>query len=240
VTRSPTSGLSGAVGFLTVVGGPGAPTAGSMAWFPFVGAAIGALVGAAWWGAAELWSPLLAAVVAVTIDAALTGALHHDGLADAADGLLPHMDTQRRLEVMRTPEVGTFGIMALVTTMLLQVASLASIEPHAALIAGLWCASRTTMAVAARTVPYARALGIASSFLGGSAVGVGVLGLGVAAALGAWAAAWWGVAGVIAVFVAGATVVSLGVRRVGGFTGDVLGAAGVVGQTVGLLVVAAR
>jgi len=232
--------LRGATGFLTILGGSGTPTAGAMSWFPAVGAALGALVGAVWWASGELWPPLLAAIVAVSADAVLTGALHHDGLGDAADGLLPHMDRARRLEVMRTPDVGTFGIMALMTTTLIQAGSLASMDARPALIAGLWCASRTTMAVTARTVPYARTSGIATSFLGGSAAVVGVAGIALAAGLATWAAGWSGLAAVAAVVLAAAGVVGLAFRRIGGFTGDVLGAAGVVGQSAGLLVAAAR
>jgi adenosylcobinamide-GDP ribazoletransferase len=237
---TPLAALRGATGFLTIVGGSQAPTSRAMSWFPAVGALLGALVGAVWWVSDELWPPVLAAVIAVTADAILTGALHHDGLGDAADGLLPHMDSARRLEVMRTPDVGTFGIMALMTTTLIQVGSLASMDARPALIAGLWCASRTTMAVTARTVPYARTSGIATSFLGGSAAVVAVAGVALAAALATWSSGWSGLAAVAAVVLAGGGVVALAVRRIGGFTGDVLGAAGVVGQSVGLLVAAAR
>jgi adenosylcobinamide-GDP ribazoletransferase len=234
------SGIGAAVGFLTVVGGPGAPTPAAMTWFPVVGAAVGGLVGLAWWGAAELWSPLVAAAIAVAADAVVTGALHHDGLADAADGLLPHMDRERRLAVMRQPDVGAFGVMAIVTVALLQTAGLTSIDPAPMLIVGLWCASRTTMAVAARAVRYARAEGLASPFLGGSPVPVGLLGAVLATSCAAWAVGWPGAVAVVATFVAGGAVVALAQRRIGGFTGDVLGAAGVVGQTIGVLVAAAR
>lgn len=235
------SDLRASVGFLTVLGGPGAPSSGAMGWFPVVGAAIGGLVGLVWWGADELWTPLLAAILAFAADAMLTGALHHDGLADAADGLLPHMERSRRLEVMRTPDVGTFGIMALVTTSLIQVGSLAALRPEPALLAGLWCASRSAMAVAARTQLYARAEGgLASSFLGGSAGPVALLGAVIALPLAGWSAGLGGVVSVFGVVVGATGVVSLARRRVGGFTGDVLGAAGVIGQTLGLLVAAAR
>jgi adenosylcobinamide-GDP ribazoletransferase len=211
-----------------------------MSWFPIVGAVLGGAVGLVWWGAAEWWSPLLAAVVAVVVDVGLTGALHHDGLADAADGLLPHMDRERRLEVMRQPDIGTFGAMALITTTLVRIGALASISPEPAVIAGLWCASRTTMVVTARTVPYARATGLASSFLGGSAAPVAILGAILAVALAGWAVGVAGVGAAVAVALAAAAVVAVAVRRVGGFTGDVLGAAGLLGETAGLLVLAAR
>lgn len=231
-------GFVTAVGFLTVLGRAGTPSARSMSWFPIVGTGIGAVVGTVWWAGEEIWSPALAAIVAITVDVALTGALHHDGLADSADGLLPHMDRTRRLVVMRGPDVGAFGVAAVVLVVLLQVGALAAIEPHPALLAALWCASRTTMAVAARTVPYARSEGLASAFLGGSPVAVGLVGLAVSLPLAAWAHRGLGAVAIAAVVVGGLAVVELGRRRLGGFTGDVLGAAGLVGQSLGLLVAA--
>ena len=237
---TPVSGLRSALGFLTVVGGADAPAPVAMRWFPVVGAAIGGVIGCTWWGAGELWPPVVAASIAVAADAVLTGALHHDGLADAADGLLPHMDRDRRLAVMREPDVGAFGVVAVVAAMLLLTSGLTALEPAPTLLAGLWCASRTTMAVVTRVVPYARSEGIASAFLGGSPVAVGLLGAGLATLLAVVAIDWQGAVAVACTFAAGGSVVLLARSRIGGFTGDVLGAAGVVGQTTGVLVAAAR
>jgi adenosylcobinamide-GDP ribazoletransferase len=96
------------------------------------------------------------------------------------------------------------------------------------------------MAIAARTVPYARPGGLASAFLGGRTLSTALIGAVLATGL---AFAGPGVAGIAAVagVVAGAAgVVALARRRIGGFTGDVLGASGMVGETTGLLVAAAR
>jgi adenosylcobinamide-GDP ribazoletransferase len=238
-----------ALAFLTPLGRAREPDRTTFDWFPIVGALIGAAVGLVWWGANELWSPLVAATLAVAADVALTGALHVDGLADTADGVLPHLDRQRRLEVMTEPDVGAFGVTAVVLTLGLRVAVLASLAPDPALLAALWCTSRTVMAVAARTIPYARSEGgLAAAFLGRSPATVAVLGTAMALALAVGSGAVLdtmpsvlvAVLAVAAVAVAGAAVVALARRRLGGFTGDVLGAAGVVGETVGLLVAAAR
>src|SRR5439155_1376039 len=64
--------------------------AGALAWFPLVGVTLGAGLGCVWWASERLWPRLVAAALTVAADLALTGALHLDGLADAADGLLPH------------------------------------------------------------------------------------------------------------------------------------------------------
>ena len=192
------------------------------------------------------WPPLVAGAFALAADLALTGMLHFDGLADSADGLLPHMPRERRLEVMRKPDIGGFGVTAAGAVLFLRWSLLASIHPSVILIAALWCASRTLMASMALVMPYARREGgLASAFLPEEtmgASGVAVAGLGLAAAAGL-AAFWKPVPGPLAVAAAavGAVgVAALAQRRLGGFTGDVLGAAGVIAETVGLLVAAAK
>jgi adenosylcobinamide-GDP ribazoletransferase len=233
------SGARQAAAFLTPIGGSLAPTPAALAWFPVVGLALGSLLGGLWWGADQLWPPLLAATLVVGADLGLTGMLHADGLADSADGLLPHLEPDRRLAVMSAPDVGAFGATVLGVTLLVRVGALAAIAPAPLLLAGLWCASRSLMAAVATRVHYARPSGLASAFLGGRNV-LPFAGLAVAVAV---AAGWRPVAGITAVLgglLAGAGVVALAVRRVGGFTGDVLGAAGLVLESVGLVIAAAR
>lgn len=238
-----TASARSALAFLTVVGlgdTPG-PNRRAVAWFAPVGGAVGLVVGGAWWGAAELWPPLLAATIAVALDAALTGMLHLDGLADSADGLLPPLPRDRRLAVMTDPRAGGFAVVTVALLLALRIGALAALAPDPLLLGGLWAAARAAMGVTLATVPYARAEGgLASSFtatpLAPCLLG-GVVGLAVAVA----AAGLPSGLAVAAALVAGAgAVVLLARRRLGGFTGDVLGAAGVIGETCGLLVAAAR
>jgi adenosylcobinamide-GDP ribazoletransferase len=229
-----------ALAFLTPLGGAASPSPDALAWFPVVGAALGLCLGAIWWGAAQLWPAPVAAAVVVAADLGLTGMLHLDGLADAADGLLPPFGSrERRLDVMADPAVGAFGVGAVVAVLLLRWAALASLPPSAPLLGCLWCASRLQMAETACRVAYARPAGLASAFLSGGSRRLPIAGIvlgAVLVGLGAPVA----VLAVAALAVAGAAVVGLAARRVGGFTGDVLGAAGLVGETVGLLAAAAR
>jgi adenosylcobinamide-GDP ribazoletransferase len=234
-----------AVSFLTVLGGAAAPDAAALAWFPAAGALVGSAVGGAWWAADRLWPPAVAAAVALVADLALTGLLHADGLADAADGLLaPHADRERRLAAMADPAVGAFGLVTTVAVLVTRFAALVVAAPSVPLVAGLWCASRTAMAVTIHVLPYARPGGAASPFLDGldgrRAGALALSGIAVAAGLAAWGRGVAGLTAVAAVAVTAAGVVALARRRLGGFTGDVLGAAGVVGETAGLLVVAGR
>jgi adenosylcobinamide-GDP ribazoletransferase len=215
-----------------------------------VGAAIGLAVGGVWWLAQHAWPAAAGAAVTLACDVGLTGYLHLDGLADAADGLLPPLTRERRLAVMADPAVGAFGAVTLVAVLVLRFAAFAS-TPAAPLVVGaLWCGARTAMAVIARSLPYAHPEGMAAAFLSeedgrprrgvGAALGPGVTGIVLVLALAVVGGGGHGVAAVGAEGVGIGAVVALGLRRLGGFTGDVLGAAGVVGETLGLLVLAAK
>jgi adenosylcobinamide-GDP ribazoletransferase len=226
-----------ALSFLTPFGGARTPTRSALGWFPVAGVIIGATLGSVWWAAGRIWPPIVAGAIAVAADLALTGMLHLDGVVDSADGLFPHLPRERRLDVMAAPDVGAFGIATGGAVLLLRWSSFASLHPSVLLVAGLWCASRTTMAVVAMVVPYARAEGgLASAFLGAPRSTGWVVAAG-GAAVGAWLA---GPLPVLFAVTAAAVVVAFAYRRIGGFTGDVLGAAGVIAETVGLLVAAAK
>jgi adenosylcobinamide-GDP ribazoletransferase len=228
-----------ALAFLTPLGRGEPPTVTTFDWFPVAGALLGLAVGGVWWAAGEVWPAIVAAGVAVAADLALTGLLHVDGVADTADGLLPHLPRERRLAVMAAPDVGAYGVAALVGVLLLRFGAFASLSPEPLVVAGLWCASRTAMAAAARSLPYAGG-GVAAPFLGRSPVPVGMGGAVLAVVLCVAGDGVSGAAAVAAVAAGAAVVLVASMRRLGGFTGDVLGAAGVVGETLGLLVVAAR
>jgi adenosylcobinamide-GDP ribazoletransferase len=243
------SGLRGAVGFLTPLGGAAPPSPEALLWFPVVGAAIGAALGVLWWAAGRVWPALVAGALVVAADLACTGLLHVDGLVDSADGLLAHLDRERRLAVMSEPTVGAFGVVSAAVVLVTRWAALSSgvprrIGPAVLLLAALWCAARSLMVLTTTLVPYARAGegGLASAFLGGREPARAVAVTGLAASFGlllAWhaLAAPAVLAGVLATW---AGVLLLARRRIGGFTGDVLGAAGVLGETVGLIVAMAR
>jgi adenosylcobinamide-GDP ribazoletransferase len=236
----------GALSFLTVLGRARRPDAGAVVWFGPVGVLLGALLGALWWSGVAVWPPAVAAALVVAADAGLTGLLHLDGLADSADGLLPHLERDRRLAVMSTPDVGAFGIATVTVVLLLRFAALASSEPEGwravTFLAGVWCAARALMAFTIVVVPYARADGLAGAFRsmddGTSRV---PLVLTFVAAFGL--AATRGVDGAVAVVagvLTGGAVIAFARRRLGGFTGDILGAAGVMTETVSLVVASAR
>jgi adenosylcobinamide-GDP ribazoletransferase len=263
-------GLRSAAAFLTAVGGSRRPEPAALDWFPVVGAALGAAVGTVWRQADRQFAPGLAGGLGVAADLAGTGLLHVDGLADAADGLLAPMGRDRRLAVMRQPDVGAFGVAAVATALLVRTTALAAQEPSVLLVSGLWSLARGAMAFAVATQPYARADGLARAFApsvasaadtaADAAAGAGEEGQRaappvagsarqpvVAAAVAflpglALCVAWdrhRGPGVALGALLAGGGVLALARRRLGGYTGDVLGAGGVVMETVGLVLAAA-
>jgi adenosylcobinamide-GDP ribazoletransferase len=99
----------------------------SAAWFPFVGAGVGGVVAVILLLAGHHSAPL-AAVLGVLAWVWLTGALHLDGLADLADALAAaHRDPQRFFSVLADPHLGTFGVVSVVLALLLKSAALASV-----------------------------------------------------------------------------------------------------------------
>jgi adenosylcobinamide-GDP ribazoletransferase len=228
-----------ALSFLTPFAGAHDPAPTALLWFPIVGALLGATVGAVWLVADRLWPPLVTGALVVVADLAVTGMLHFDGLVDSADGLLPHLDPDRRLAVMSDPNTGAFGVAVGVGVLSLRGAALAAMRPSVLLLAGLWCASRTLMAATIVRVPYARGGGgLASAFLTARVRPVAAEGVLSAIVLAALWRPFPGALSVLAGLAAGLGVVRLAQRRIGGFTGDVLGAAGMVAETVGLVVAA--
>lgn len=235
-----------AFSFLTAVVPPkGEINAGAMTYFPLVGAVLGAGEGAAWRLARRRWSPLTAAALTVAGDLTLTGALHFDGLADSADGLLAHVPERARLDIMAEPQVGTFGTVAVGLALVARVAALSELEPEPLLLAALGCGSRSLMVLATRALPYARRQGLGSSFEPSPDEPDPALRsafAGLAGAAGAMVAVS-GKRGLFAFASAGAAagaLLALASKRLGGYTGDVLGATGVVFETVGLIAAAKK
>ncbi len=229
-----------AFAFLTALGRGRAPTPAAVRWFGPVGLVVGLAVGLVWWAAAQVFSPAVAAGLAVAADLALTGLLHLDGLADSGDGLLAPMARSRRLEVMRTPDVGAFGVAVVVVVVGLRWSALASQPARPLLPASLWAASRAAMCAGMAALPYARrAGGLATAFLDRRAAVAGAVVGGLLAATAATAVGWAGWAALVGAAVGSAAVLGLARRRLGGYTGDVLGATGMVAETVGLVVASA-
>ena len=202
---------------------------------PLVGWLVGAVTGAAYWVAATVLAPELAALVAVASGVWLTGALHEDGLADLCDGLGAHASPERALEIMRDPRSGAFGVLALALSVLVRVLAIAALGtalgpvPTVALLVAAHAISRLACISLIATEGYARAPAAArsSAMLAPIAPGrlarastLGTLPLLALAALGLGTLAL----ATVPALLAREWLARLMRRRLGGFTGDGLGA----------------
>jgi len=217
--------------FRASAGAPRWPLADVLPVLPFVGAAVGLAAGLVFAIVRAIEGPgWLAAVLAVGAGLVITRGLHEDGLADTADGLGPHaLEPARRLEIMRDSRNGTFGVLALVLSVLVKVACLAHFSGATGLVVLMAAHTLSRAVLAYPLLAYAP---VHSNGLGAQAgkptdndvwltVGIGaalafllLLGKGffvaIIAPLAAIAVAWFASRWIA--------------ERIGGYTGDTLGA----------------
>jgi adenosylcobinamide-GDP ribazoletransferase len=210
--------------------GPAAPLAVGEAarGFPVVGAAIGATAAIVYSVAASLDLPSsVAAVLAVGAMVLATGALHEDGLADMADGFGGGGGREQVLTIMHDSRIGAYGVLALMLIIGLRILCVADLHggftAALALIAAA-AGSRTVLPLVLHYVPAARADGLGHDagrpgrrmLIDGTALGAALVLVGLGP-LG-------GLLGIAAAALITWTIVQLALRRIGGQTGDVLGA----------------
>ena len=236
---------------------PRAAAGAAMAWAPAVGLLLGVIASAVLFLADHPLGagPLTASGLAVGSLALLTRGLHLDGLADLADGLASGKPAPAALDIMRRSDIGPLGVVTLVLTLLLQVAALSQAESAghgrgpAALIAAVVTGRLALTWACRRGVPAARPDGL-GALVAGSVRPV-IPAAATAATLAAAAAAvaisatvtggelgWTLPLAVAAGLAAAFAVQRHAVRRLGGITGDVLGALVEIATTVTLVVAA--
>ena len=211
----------------------------AMAVAPAVGALLGLVLAGLHEGLRTLGSPaLVAAGVTVAAGALFTRGLHLDGLADTVDALGSYRSGPAALKIMKKADIGPFGVVALATAVLIQAAALTSAGPWGVVTA--WATGRLAVTVACRTgVPPARPDGLGAMVA--STVPIPVV-AGAAAAVAALSLAavpgrpWQGPAAVAVALFAVVLLLRHTVRRFGGITGDVLGAAVEGAVTLSLIV----
>ena len=200
----------------------------SMFWFPWVGALLGLIFWGAWAGLQKMLPAPAAAALLLTLTVWVTGGLHLDGLADTADGLGGGRTPEEALTIMKDSRVGAFGVISLILGLVLKFSlflSLATQTRGAGALLLFPIISRWSMVLLAYLSPYARAegglgqamtLGVSPRVLMGASLSAGGLALLILGAPG------------LVLFIAAAALVWLGSlyfqRRLGGITGDILGA----------------
>jgi adenosylcobinamide-GDP ribazoletransferase len=213
--------------------------AGAWAW-PLVGLGVSGLAVMA--GALALAAGLAAPLVAVLVmgvQAALTGALHEDGLADCADGFWGGRDTARRLEIMKDHQIGSYGALALGLAVLARWSALVILisAGHWGVILAAAMLSRVPMAALMAALPNARGSGLAASVGAPPKAAVGMA-LALALAGSLLLAGWTALPMALAMAGAGLAVALVARAKIGGQTGDVLGAAQVMAEVAALAVAA--
>jgi adenosylcobinamide-GDP ribazoletransferase len=234
------TGFRQALGLLTrlPVGNTGFDRAA--AWFPAVGALVGSVV-AGTYVILFPWLPsVLAAGIAVGVGVWLTGAFHEDGLGDTFDAFGGASTVEEALRIMRDPGLGTYGSVAVTLSMLLRIVAVGSLSPGpavAGIVLGHTLGRANAVAVMAFTPP-ARIDGLGASGVAGlSASGAGWA-IGSGLALSAAAAGLWVVPVLLLTVIASAIVRRVALGRIGGVTGDVLGACEQLTEMVALVVIA--
>ena len=207
--------------------------------FPGVGLLVGLLCAGVFWLGSILFTPLVAGVISTAFGIKLTGAFHEDGLADSCDGLGGGLTRERTLEIMKDSRLGTYGVLGLVSALLIKISLLASMPLSVAIVAliightasRLLCISLLTLLPYGGEIEHAKAKPMAQQ---------------LTSFQGLLSSGWLLLAGVLVVLLFPATVQQIGIwqwllalllgivatdymrrllhRRLEGYTGDGLGA----------------
>ena len=217
----------------------------SARWFPLVGLFVGAVAGTILWAASAVFPPAVAVGLSIGASVLLTGGFHEDGLADTADALGGAVSGERALEIMKDSRIGTYGALALVIVLGLKAAVLTAMLPALAVPALLLAhtASRAAAVVLIRVLPYAGDIAHAKAKpLAQRVSGAGVVvAFATVLVVGAVLAAHVPSHGLLAM--TGLALLAIGTvwsirwlrRRLGGYTGDTLGATQQVTELLVLL-----
>jgi adenosylcobinamide-GDP ribazoletransferase len=238
-----TGDLRLAIGLLTRLPLPGEPdmtrgAAAAWAW-PLAGLAPALLAGLAIWLSSGLGAGLSAAL-ALAVMAMVTGAMHEDGLADTADGLWGGWTVDRRLEIMKDSHIGTYGVLALILSVLARWSLLAGLIAAGHALPALMAAallSRVPMVALMAWMPPAREGGL-SRAVGRPSMEAAAIGAGVALLLALILTGGGAIWAALAVTLVALGIGALARAKIGGQTGDILGASQQLAEIAALAILA--
>lgn len=198
----------------------------SAQYFPLIGVLVGLISGGVFFAASQVLHGYLAAGLAILAGIMTTGALHEDGLADCADGIWGGATRERALEIMRDSRIGTYAGCALIASFSLRAFALFEVSPMEGLIMLIvaHAVSRAMIPPVLVSGRYARTRGLASSVADGVSTGGAAFSILAAFAVALIAGPVAAVAGFAAAVVAAAIMLWVLVGKLGGYTGDGLGA----------------
>jgi adenosylcobinamide-GDP ribazoletransferase len=209
--------------------------------FPVVGLGIGATIALMDWGLGLLFPVGVTSVFAVILLIAVSGGLHTDGLADTADGFFSSRPRERTLEIMRDSRTGPMGVAAIVCVVALKIALIATVSgPSRAWVLLLTpVAGRSALLIQMALLPYARPEGLVGIFHRNRSRGHALWALAVLLAVGYLAGCIPGLIAGGCAFLAALLFAAYSFRRIGGLTGDTLGAACELTELVPALIASA-
>jgi len=204
--------------------------AATVRYYPLVGAVIGGFAASVFW-LSHLMFPLTVSIVVSTVLTVLfTGAFHEDGLADSFDGIGGGITRERVLEIMKDSRIGVYGAAALMAALALKITVLMTLSPQIiiAVLIGGHCLSRLSSLIVIATSHYVRDHGTAKPVAGGIGAGAllfaGVTSAIVLLALAGLMAPLTVLFAVIGCAIGHVMIRSLFEKKLGGYTGDTLGA----------------
>jgi len=211
-------------------------------WFPIVGVVVGAIVGGVAWGVSNLTSPLVGSAVAVLVGVLITGAFHEDGLADIADAFVGGWSTEDRLRILKDPLHGSYGVAAMCGSIVLRVCALSAISPRDMFTAAIaaHCFARAGALALLLTTSLSLHEGLGSDYVKSLRRSTAIISILVSLFFVIFLLGVWSVAVVGGTIVGAATIRWWSKEKIGGITGDVLGAAEQVSEALILIVLSAK
>jgi adenosylcobinamide-GDP ribazoletransferase len=213
----------------------------SMSYYPLVGLLLGVILWAAYGLFSHAFPRTLCDGLIILLLAILTGALHLDGLADTLDGMAAGKSTEERLRIMRDHRVGTFGVVGLILTLGVKFLALNSLPEEIigkTLLVAL-VLSRWSMVQLTYRTPYARPEGgLGKIFKENVKKREMVIATASSLIVATFFLRFWGAVLWLAVGVSALGIQLFFEKKIGGVTGDILGAANEIHETLVLLMVA--
>ncbi len=248
MTKPSANSLHVAAGFLTRVpvgdvsrgGKAEVDIARAVPWFPVVGIMIGVVAGGAFYVASEFFVPLVSACLALSVTLLITGAFHHDGLADIADAFGGGWTIDQRMEILKDSRLGTYGTAALVMALITEVAAVSQLDPFEGFTALIVAHTLgRSMALAAMLLAPPAGDGMGASYMARLSPLAVTCGFFVGVATTTLLSPIFPLVTIGAATVPTIAVVALSIRKIGGVNGDVLGAIHVLAALATLVVTSA-
>jgi adenosylcobinamide-GDP ribazoletransferase len=209
----------------------------SARWFPLVGLLVGSIVGSTYFLASKGLPPLPSATLAILVGVLVCGGFHQDGLADVADGLVGGWDPEQRLKILKDSRHGTYGVLALVLQIILQISLLQSLSPIWGMFASICAFTLSKLGpvylMMAKAAPTSAGMG-ASYSREITPLDIGIASV-IAVASSTVLVGWLTLPLLFALVISNVGLLAYAKRKIGGVVGDVLGASEQLSESVILL-----